>query len=205
MNCQSCHGNMLAVGSSARAGWLNQPTCQSCHHDGKRELSAVNVAGIPNVWADQRFASNANTPGTGLNLYRFSAGHGGLQCESCHGATHAEYPSSHVNDNVLSNDVQGHAGTIGECTACHKTVPTTVNGGPHGMHTTGNAWISSHHDAAKGSALASCAYCHGADYRGTALSQIKMSKTFAIEGRSKTFSAGQNVGCYDCHNGPKGG
>ena len=205
MNCQSCHGSMAAVGSSARTGWLNQPTCQSCHHDGKRELSSLNAAGATNVWSDQRFASNANTPAAGLNLYRFSKGHGGLQCESCHGATHAEYPSSHTNDNVLSMDVQGHAGTISECSSCHKTVPNTVNGGPHGMHTTGNAWVSGHEDAAKGSALASCAYCHGADYRGTALSQVKMSKTFSVEGRTKTFNAGQAVGCYDCHNGPKGG
>ena len=101
--------------------------------------------------------------------------------------------------------MQGHAGTISECSSCHKTVPNTVNGGPHGMHTTGNAWVSGHEDAAKGSALASCAYCHGADYRGTALSQVKMSKTFSVEGRTKTFNAGQAVGCYDCHSGPKGG
>ena len=205
MNCQSCHGNLSAVGSSARTGWLNQPTCQSCHHDGKRELSSLSAAGMTNVWADQRFASNADTPAAGFNLYRFSKGHGGLQCESCHGATHAEYPSSHVNDNVLSQDVQGHAGTISECTACHKTVPMTVSGGPHGMHTTGSAWVSSHHDFAKGTALTGCAYCHGADYRGTALSQVKMNKTFSIgDGRTKTYTAGQKVTCYDCHNGPTG-
>ncbi|MDD2808012.1 hypothetical protein [Rhodoferax sp.] len=204
MNCQSCHGSMTAVGSNARIGWLNQPTCQSCHHDGKRELSGVNAAGLPNVWTDQRFASNANAPAAGLNLYRFSSGHGGLQCESCHGATHAEYPSSHVNDNVLSTDVQGHAGTINECTACHTTMPNTISGGPHGMHTTGNSWISTHKDVAKKS-TSDCAYCHGADFRGTALSQVKISKTLAVEKGNKTFSAGQNVGCYDCHNGPKGG
>jgi len=128
-------------------------------------------------------------------LYRFSSGHGGLQCESCHGATHAEYPTSHVNDNVLSNDFQGHAGTISECTACHITVPSTITGGAHGMHTTGNAWVSSHKSVVEGGGAAACSYCHGADYRGTALSQIKMNKT---------FTAWQNVGCYDCHNGPKG-
>jgi hypothetical protein len=204
MNCQSCHGSMSAVGSSARTGWLSQPTCQSCHHDGQRELSGVNVNGIPKVWSDQRFASNPNAPAAGFNLYRFSTGHGGLQCESCHGATHAEYPSSHANDNVLSLDLQGHAGTVNECTACHLTVPNTVSGGPHGMHTTTNAWISGHRSAAK-SGTAACAYCHGADYRGTALSQVKTSKTFAIEHGQKSFAPGQQVGCYDCHNGPGGG
>jgi hypothetical protein len=204
MNCQSCHGNMLAVGSSARTGWLNQPTCQSCHHDGKRELIGVDANGLPKVWTDKRFASNDNTPAAGFNLYRFSAGHGGLQCESCHGATHAEYPSSHVNDNVLSQDLQGHAGTVGECTACHLVVPNTVSGGPHGMHTTTSAWVSGHKSAAK-SGTAACAYCHGADFRGTGLSQVKTSKTFAIEHGQKSFTPGQKVGCYDCHNGPNGG
>lgn len=205
MNCQSCHGNMQAVGSSARTGWLNQPTCQSCHHDGMREISGVNASGIPKVWTDQRFASNSNTPATGFNLYRFSKGHGGLQCESCHGATHAEYPSSHANDNVLSIDTQGHTGTISECTACHTTVPSTTNGGPHGMHSTGSSWVSGHKSAARSSGSASCAYCHGADYRGSALSQVKMNKTFAVEHGSKNYAAGQKVGCYDCHNGPSGG
>lgn len=203
MNCQSCHGNMLAVGSSSRTGWLDQPTCQSCHHDGKREISGVNASGTPNIWADQRFASTDNTPSAGLNLYRFSKGHGGLQCESCHGATHAEYPSSHANDNVLSIDTQGHSGTISECSACHATVPNTTTGGPHGMHSTGNAWVSRHENAAK-AGTAACAYCHGADYRGSALSQVKMNKTFTVEHGTKSFAAGQKVGCYDCHNGPKG-
>lgn len=201
MNCQSCHGSMQAVGSSARIGWLQQPTCQSCHHDGKREISGVTATGAVKTWADQRFASNANTPATGFNLYRFSKGHGNMQCESCHGATHAEYPSSHVNDNVQSLAVQGHTGTINECTACHKTVPVTSNGGPHGMHTIGQSWISGHENAAK-SNTTSCAYCHGADYRGGALSQVKMAKTFKVENGSKSFAAGQKVGCYDCHNGP---
>lgn len=201
MNCQSCHGGMQAVGSAARIGWVQQPTCQSCHHDGKREISGVNGSGVVNTWADQRFASNPNTPASGFNLYRFSKGHGNMQCESCHGATHAEYPSSHVNDNVQSLAVQGHTGTIHECTACHKTVPLTANGGPHGLHTIGQGWISGHEEAAE-SNLASCAYCHGADYRGTALSQVKMDKTFTVEGRTKSFAAGQKVGCYDCHNGP---
>jgi hypothetical protein len=201
MNCQSCHGSMQAVGSAARVGWLQQPTCQSCHHDGKREVSGVDANGVVKTWADQRFASNPNTPAAGYNLYRFSKGHGNLQCESCHGATHAEYPSSHVNDNVQSLAVQGHTGTINECTACHKTVPLTTTGGPHGLHTIGQSWVSGHENAAE-AGTAACTYCHGADYRGTALSEVKVAKTFTVEGRTKSFAAGQKVGCYDCHNGP---
>lgn len=204
MGCQSCHGNMTAVGQPTRAGWLEEPNCQSCHHDGQRETNALTASGMLRIPTDMRFATNANTPAAGISLFRFSKGHGGLQCESCHGATHAEYPSSHVNDNVLSIDAQGHAGTINECSACHATVPTTTNGGPHGMHTTGNAWVKGHKSAAK-SGTQACAACHGADFRGTGLSEVKMTKTFTVEKGTKTFTARQKVGCYDCHNGPSGG
>jgi hypothetical protein len=201
MGCQSCHGNMLNVGNVARTGWLNEPNCQSCHHDGKRETLGVDANGLPLTWTDTRFATNANTPVTGSSLYRFSKGHGNLQCESCHGATHAEYPSSHSQDNALSMDLQGHTGPVVECTACHTTVPTTVTGGPHGMHTTGSAWVSAHQNAAK-SSTADCVACHGADYRGSPLSKIYVAKTFNVEGGAKTFPAGHNMNCYDCHNGP---
>lgn len=193
-SCQNCHGTMAQVGNNARTGWLEQPNCQACHHDGKRETVGVDASGKPKVWADKRFASNPDTPKPGFSLYRFSKGHGGLQCESCHGATHAEYPSTHAQDNALSIGLQGHAGTVAECTACHANVPNTVDGGPHGMHTTGDVWVRSHEDANK----TGCKSCHGTDYRGTALSSIKVAKTI----NKKVFPAGHKFGCYDCHNGP---
>jgi len=197
IQCQSCHGGMSNVGKAGRAGWLDEPNCQSCHHDGRRELSAVDASGNPKSWLDTSFATNAN------RLYRFSAGHGGLQCEACHGSTHAEYPSSHVNDNILSTDVQGYAGTIGECSACHKTVPITWNGGPHGMHTSGQAWVDNHKSAAR-NGTAACAYCHGADFRGSPLSATRAARTLSVEHGTKSFAAGHQFNCYDCHNGPSG-
>lgn len=203
MQCQSCHGTMSNVGSTTRTGWLDQPNCQACHHDGKRELSAVSSTGILKQWVDTRFATNPNVPGTGFSLYRFSKGHGNLQCEACHGSTHAEYPSDHRNDNVLAQDVQGFAGTISECSSCHKNVPLTATGGPHGMHTVGSAWVKGHESAAE-KGTAACAYCHGADYRGSPLSTVKKARTFNADGKTVNFSVGQKVGCYDCHNGPKG-
>lgn len=203
IDCQGCHGTMSNVGSSTRTGWLDQPDCQSCHHDGKRELAAVSATGILKKWTDTRYATNANVPAAGKNLYRFSKGHGGLQCEACHGGTHAEYPSSHANDNVLSKDVQGREGSIGECASCHKTVPLTADKGPHGMHTVGSAWVKGHESSAKSSTTA-CAYCHGADYRGSILSTVKAARSFNADGKTVNFVAGQKVGCYDCHNGPKG-
>jgi hypothetical protein len=194
MGCQSCHGSMTQVGSTARQGWFNEPTCQGCHHDGKRETVGVDANGVAKVWTDQTFASNANTPAAGLNLFRFSKGHGNLQCEACHGPTHAEYPTDHTNDNVQSLAIQGHTGTINECASCHSTVPTTVNGGPHGMHTTGDAWVSAHKKASK----TNCAYCHGTTSAGTPLSAIKVAKTI----NKKNFAAGTQISCYSCHNGP---
>lgn len=203
MGCQSCHGTMSNVGSATRVGWLEQPNCQACHHDGKRELSAVSGTGILKKWLDTRYATNPDTPGKGFSLYRFSKGHGGLQCEACHGATHAEYPSAQRNDNLLAMDVQGHAGSLSECSACHKSVPLTANKGPHGMHTIGNAWVDKHGDYAEQN-TAACAYCHGADYRGGVLSVVKKARSFSAEGRTVSYAAGQKVGCYDCHNGPNG-
>ncbi len=205
MGCQSCHGKMSAVGSASRTGWLQEPACQSCHHDGKRETNALDASGNPLIQSDTRFATNAGAPMAGYNLFRFSKGHGDLQCEACHGATHAEYPSSHVNDNVLSMDTQGHVGAIRECGSCHKTVPATLDGGPHGMHTIGDAWVSAHANQVKNAGSQSCTYCHGADYRGTVLSQVKMAKSFSADGKTANYVAGQAVTCYDCHNGPNGG
>jgi len=208
MSCQSCHGNMAAVASPTRQGWFNEPTCESCHNSaapGKRAISGVNASGKEIVPSDHTFATNANVPVPGLNLYRFSTGHGGLQCEACHGSTHAEYPSLHVDDNTQSIAVQGHSGTVAECKACHTTVPTTVNGGPHGMHTTGDAWVKSHEDANKnGTATTpSCAYCHGTTSAGTPLSAIKVAKTInADEFGTKNWPAGYQVSCFSCHNGP---
>lgn len=197
MGCQSCHGKMSKVGDPTRVGWLQQPNCQACHFDGKRTLSAVDAAGNLIKPADTRFATNPNVPAAGYSLFRFSKGHGGMQCESCHGATHAEYPSSHVNDNLQSIALQGYAGTVRECTVCHASLPNSINGGPHGMHSIGATWVSKHGDLVEGN-TAQCTTCHGADYRGSPLAQMKVTRTFG----SRTLAAGKNVGCYDCHNGP---
>ncbi len=204
IQCQNCHSTMQKVGSATRVGWLQQPTCQACHHNGRRDLSAVDSRGNVKKPADKRFATNANVPSQGYNLYRFSKGHGGLQCEACHGATHAEYTSSHDGDNVQSIETQGHVGTLAECNACHAKVPITATGGPHGLHTIGSAWVGRHGSAAEANRQA-CAYCHGKDFRGSPLGKTQSARSFNVEGRTVKYSAGQQVSCYDCHNGPGGG
>lgn len=204
MTCQGCHGNMTAVGSADREGWLQEPTCQACHFDAERRLTVFDAGGQMREPSDRRFATDPDTPAAGYSLYRFSTGHGGIQCEGCHGATHAVYPSAETNDNELAESLQGHAGTITECEVCHRSVPFTADRGPHGMHTTGNRWVSGHEDIAERDHL-QCAYCHGSDYRGTALSETKVPRSFRVEDRARSFPAGHRFGCYDCHNGPNGG
>ena len=204
VQCQDCHGNMAMVGKSGREGWLDMPNCQACHHDGIRELTAI-VNGQLRQVSDTRFATNPNTPANGYSLYRFSKGHKGVQCEACHGATHAIYTSTHKGDNLESIALQGYKGTITECTVCHgNNVPLTATGGPHGMHTIGQTWVKKHGDYAEHNA-SSCTACHGKDYRGSFLSEVKTTKSFNTEWGVKTFNAGHQISCYDCHNGPHGG
>jgi hypothetical protein len=203
MQCQSCHGTMNHVGASTREGWLDQPNCQACHYDGKQETSAIDprTNTLRNA-VDTRFATNPNTPMAGKSLYRFSTGHGNLQCEACHGSTHAIYPA-HEADNKVSIAVQGHTGTIAECSSCHTTVPNTTTGGPHGMHPVGQSWVKGHEDVAENNS-AQCKVCHGADYRGSVLSKTWTDRSFSTEWGTKNFTKGHKVSCYDCHNGPNG-
>lgn len=211
MQCQSCHGGMTAVGDPGRTGWFDEPSCQNCHsgtatqNGGQiRFTSALDATGARRTPANPLFATSKDAPIPGLDLYRFSTGHGGLKCESCHGSTHAEFPSSHSNDNIQSVALQGHAGTLAECTSCHATVPSTVNGGPHGMHPVGQTWVNRHPDVVEngGSAvLAQCRSCHGADDRGTVLSRAQGDRVLTGEFGTKTIWRGFQIGCYGCHRG----
>jgi len=200
---------MHLVGAQGRAGWLDEPTCQNCHtgtalnNNGEiRYTNVYDTNGERRVAVDTTFATTPDVPLQGFSLYRFSTGHGGLQCESCHGSTHAEFPSSHVNDNLQSIALQGHAGALVECVTCHGNSPNTVDGGPHGMHPVGAGWINDHADAAEGGGGAACRACHGTDYRGTVLSYSKADRVFNTRYGTRTFWTGFQIGCYACHNGP---
>ena len=203
MDCQSCHGTMAQVGSNNREGWLDQPNCQACHQEGHQYISALTSTGTLREAIDNRFATTPNTPSSGFSLYRFSKGHGDLQCESCHGATHAIYPSHEAGDNILSEQLQGHSGTLAECTACHSSIPLTKDGGPHGMHSVGQVWVKEHEDSAENS-VNECKACHGDNFRGSLLSKTWTARSFIAEGKAINYDKGEQVGCYDCHNGPDG-
>jgi hypothetical protein len=195
MQCQSCHGNMSAVGSTNRVGWFMEPNCQSCHsgtataNSGQiRYTSSFDAFGDVRLPANQTFATQPNIPATGISLFRFSAGHGGLQCEACHGSTHAEFPATHRNDNIRNENIQGHAGVMVECTACHVSMSvnsTSASGGPHDIHPIGQSRVSGHHDFI--SSFASCTACHGVDYRGMVLSRaqkLARSRQVSMPGHS---------------------
>ncbi len=207
VQCQSCHGKLSVVGDPARRGYLDMPNCQACHSSQlPRQTSALNTDGTLRVSADTTFATTSNQPVAGVSLYRYSTGHGGLQCAACHGATHAEYPSAQPNDNLQSTDAQGAPGAIKECSACHRTAisnSTAATGGPHGMHNTGTAWVSQHENVASRN-RAACQSCHGNNYEGTALSQAFVTRNLATEAGTMNAWPGFRVSCYSCHNGPGG-
>jgi hypothetical protein len=108
MTCQDCHGNMAEVASSIDGGripWSDEPACRTCH----------TVA----------FGEPVG------QLYRNARGHGGVLCSGCHNSPHATFPSRDARDNEVMVDLQGGAGTLSYCAACHGHVP---NGpGPHGL------------------------------------------------------------------------
>lgn len=211
MQCQSCHGSQSDVGAHGRVGWLDQPNCQQCHtgtatqNSGAiRFTSVFDAAGNPHVPANLTFATEPNVPAAGFSLYRFSAGHGDLQCSACHGSPHAIWPTSEANDNLQAKQLQGHVGTLTDCSTCHTGLEDNqLQLGPHGMHPPTQAWAGDKHgDFAKGAGLANCQACHGANSRGTVLSLAQGPRSFNTDFGNKTFFEGQRIGCYDCHSGP---
>jgi hypothetical protein len=206
--CSACHGNLTKVGAATRTGWLDEPACQMCHNNSLRYTSTFTSTGVWRKTQDQTFATLPNVPTSGKSLYRYSTGHGDLFCSTCHGSQHAEFASLQANDNVYPLALQGYAARITECSVCHSTVPVTASGGPHGLHTLGQAWVDEggHRNYVETYGYQSCAYCHGVKYNGSFLSQSKVKRVFALDdGLTKTFAPLHQFTCYDCHNGPNGG
>jgi hypothetical protein len=97
MNCTNCHGDITVVAQNPDP-WLNEPKCSNtgCHGSGYD---------------------------TTLALYRQSTGHGGIFCEACHDSTHAISPSREASDSIKFIALQGHAGSLSDCTVCHGVTP----------------------------------------------------------------------------------
>jgi len=228
--CGSCHtgdySNNLAGGSNV----ITNVADSMGNADNIRLRQAWRVGDAtakPIVPSNKRFAENAipasfngtPNPGAGTSstgaanpkLYRVSTGHGGVFCEGCHGATHAEFDTdapSLSNDDVAAIQLQGHAGTIVECSTCHGSAMNsriTLNG-PHGLHPVGDNTSfanGGHEDLAEHNSGA-CAACHGGGSRssntGTVLSVAKADRNL----RGTLVRKGEPVGCSACHGGGGG-
>jgi len=145
LDCTSCHGTLedhalsllkpeLALGKPGaerlmkhlqprsvssvssvvgRTPWLEEPDCLACHTDEFERPTVVGASAF-NEWTSE--------------LYRLSTDESGLlQCQGCHGATHATYPALNMwfgldRDNVAPLQYQGNRrpiGAGGACTVCH--------------------------------------------------------------------------------------
>lgn len=156
-------------------------------------------------------------------LYRVSTGHGGVFCEACHGATHGIWPNKNpnANDNVTAMQLQGHTGTITECTTCHsgsfniddfknKVAETGEMDGPHGMHPVNDPMWKKHKEVFELN-KDSCRTCHGVDGEGTVLSTTAATRTMECKNTDGNFpecAAGEKfatvdrntpIACDNCH------
>ncbi len=217
--CQSCHiGDVRQVAQLKNSGQLNDVSINATDNNGNPDGLRLNMAynisahsingGSDSLallnYSDSRFASNKA-------LYRLSGGddgsdkgHGGLSCEGCHGSTHAIWPNKNAlaNDNATSTSVQGHTGTIIECTVCHEGSLGNTLEGPHGMHPVGNTSFSDggHEDIAENNPNA-CRACHGQNGEGSVLSRTATTRTLQGKEDNETFvlAKGTPVTCTLCH------
>jgi hypothetical protein len=205
-----------------RVPWAAEPKCQSCHVGDAKTVTAMNRSdyivspdGIRNLMAYTKSSATAtavsmiSSPASRFAedqaLYRLSKGHGGVACQNCHGSTHAEWPNPnpYANDNVAASQLQGHSGTLVECSTCHApgSLGLTLNG-PHGMHPVNDPrWTADHGDFAE-SRLDSCRTCHGMRGEGTVLSRVAVTRSLPAseEGtRTITLQQGTPVRCNLCH------
>jgi hypothetical protein len=236
--CGSCHtgdahSNATNDGAADPNDLIVNTVDTDGNADGIRLRQAFHVGdakATPIVPLNTRFAENPipdsfngfDNPGAGTlstgarnpKLYRVSTGHGGVFCEGCHGATHAEWPNANpnANDNLASLQLQGHTGTLIECGTCHGDGWEPDGGqeldGPHGMHVVGDTnFASDDHENVAEDNGAACFACHGGTNRGnsqgTVLSRAAVERTLETDNDLEliTFLAGEAIGCADCHDG----
>ncbi|MES9834304.1 MAG: cytochrome C [Candidatus Thiodiazotropha sp. DIVDIV] len=212
IECADCHGSMLAVGQETRAPWLDEPRCESCHTGDATNHMGTSVR-LTQAWEDNidtatpRIAENKRFAENNSTLYRNSLGHGEIACEGCHGSTHAIWPNANEasNDNLASIQLQGHVGTISDCSTCHTSLPLTLSG-PHGMHNVNSrGWNLDHEDFYEDDP-GSCQSCHGVNLEGTVLSQAAADRNYLRDddGERTIFVAkGTQVSCTLCHEYPE--
>jgi hypothetical protein len=102
--CTDCHGDITVVAQNTQP-WVIEPQCSNaaCH-------GAAYASNLPE-----------SQP-----LYRMSIGHGGIFCAACHDSPHAISPSREANDGIKFIALQGHTGSLSNCTVCHATKPDAI-------------------------------------------------------------------------------
>jgi PKD repeat protein len=215
--CGSCHTGDAMSNLADLPGTVSNSVDSDGNVDNIRLFQAFlshDAKATPIVPENKRFAENVieedNPAVTGSNdprignpmLYRVSTGHEGIFCEACHGSTHGIWPNKNdlANDNVAANQLQGHKGTIIECSTCHEGDLGVTLEGPHGMHPVGNTRFSNggHEDIAERNPNA-CRACHGRNGEGTVLSRAATDRELNNEGRSVSIAKGEPVNCTHCH------
>ena len=104
INCEDCHGSMIIVAKSIKAGripWFQEPPCEQCHNQKYRVNSTL-------LYSDSYLL---NAPASEMNNL--------IVCPSCHNSPHAEWPSLLDLDNILPLTYQGKASFIQDCNVCH--------------------------------------------------------------------------------------
>ena len=219
-SCGSCHTGDAMDNLAGSTGTVVNRFDADGNNDDIRLFRAYrngDAKATPIVPTNKRFAENvieANNPAvTGPNdprignpmLYRVSTGHQGIFCEACHGSTHGIWPNKNpnANDNVTATQLQGHRGTIIECSTCHEGDLGSTLGGPHGMHPVGSTRFSNggHESLAQRNAN-ECRACHGQNGEGTVLSRAATDRTLSNEGRSVNVAKGDPISCNLCHRSP---
>jgi len=248
-------GDFYTNPGTPRVPWANEPGCGSCHtgdavdnmhgtpgtigdpEDGIRLMQAyrtTDTKATPIVPTNKRFAENVVATGDAAGnpmLYRVSKGHEGVFCEACHGSTHGIWPNKNpfANDNVTATQLQGHTGTITECSTCHGNADMGLSlGGPHGMHqvsqisangtsidrgATITSWNRNHEELHD---YSSCRNCHGVNGEGTVLSRTAANRTLMCkedsapgctkviingqEARRVFVAKGTEISCVLCHD-----
>jgi hypothetical protein len=243
------------LSTTPRVPWANEPGCGSCHTgdvldnkhgdtgtigsptDNIRLMQAyltTDSKATPIVPDNKRFAENIVESGDAAGnpkLYRVSTGHEGVFCEACHGSTHAIWPNGNpnANDNVTAKQLQGHTGTLTECSTCHSTDfsiddfkgefdSSGLMKGPHGMHPVASSmWNEKHKEVFEDGATpkGTCVACHGIDGLGTVLSRTADDRVFECKNgdgslcgpdqKTVSIAKGAAVGCVECHSNEIGG
>ena len=232
--CQSCHTGDALNKRHPENAIISEDTIRllQAYAPEIKDIPGVGPVEVAVMYQspDSPFAENQGVNAKGdtvSTLYRLSTGHGGVKCEGCHNSTHAIWPikNSFSNDNIAAVQLQGHTGTVMECTTCHgensfdiddfKNNLTASNRmkGPHGMHPVNDPmWTEKHKEVGKDNNRDTCRSCHGVNGEGTVLARTGADRVLECkekeipgcnetsQGKRISLSRGTQVSCALCHD-----